>query len=283
MLNNLQLIPREAFTASEHIILKVIDKISNAVGWAVIPKGNKMYQLEAERYLVEQIKNNSDMPTLAKAACISDAKRILREYRSQHNVFLQSLKFINDSANPEKVDDDWLAYFFDNAKNISREEVAVIWGQILAQEMNVPNQIPKSLIYILSIIDYKDAVSFRKLASFSLKIGDMYFPIVFFGMTDAYRDNGLGEEDILNLAAANLVQYDSLMYHEAVEPKDKITYFDELIDIGDIKQICVGSVMLTKAGQALMSVISDKRKIDEFAEFVRTTIVKELGGVFDEM
>lgn len=63
-----------------------------------------MYQLEAERYSVEQIKNNSDMPTLAKAACINDAKRILREYRSQHNVFLQSLKFINDSANPEIVE-----------------------------------------------------------------------------------------------------------------------------------------------------------------------------------
>ena len=56
------------------------------------------------------------MPELAKAACISDARKILREYRNQQNILLTALKFLDNSANPDIVDDDWLSYFFDNAK-----------------------------------------------------------------------------------------------------------------------------------------------------------------------
>lgn len=126
MLDNLQLIPGEAFTAAEHIVDKVIDKISNAVGWVITPKGSKGHQLEAEKYLIEQIKSDVNMPELAKAACISDARKILREYRNQQNILLTALKFLDNSENPDIVDDDWLSYFFDNAKNISREEMAVI-------------------------------------------------------------------------------------------------------------------------------------------------------------
>ena len=87
MLDNLQLIPGEAFTATEHILDKVIDKISDGVGWVVTPKGSKQYQIEAENYLIEQIKNDSNMPELAKAACISDERKVLREYRNQQNIF----------------------------------------------------------------------------------------------------------------------------------------------------------------------------------------------------
>ena len=54
MLDNLQLVPGEAFTASEHIVEKVIDKVSNVVGWVITPKGSKQYQLDAEKYLIEK-------------------------------------------------------------------------------------------------------------------------------------------------------------------------------------------------------------------------------------
>ncbi len=50
-----------------------------------------------------------------------------------------------------------------------------------------------------------------------------------------------------------------------------------------VTNICVGSVILSKAGQALMSVVTDKVKIDGFAKFVNNVIVKESGGIFDDM
>ncbi|MDE6750987.1 MAG: hypothetical protein K2K21_18270 [Lachnospiraceae bacterium] len=91
MLDNLQVIPREAFAASEHIINKVIDKVLDAAGWIVTPKGNKVYQSEAEKYLIERIKQDSNMPELAKAASISNVRRIIRAYQNQYNILTTNI------------------------------------------------------------------------------------------------------------------------------------------------------------------------------------------------
>lgn len=276
MLDNLQLIPGEAFTAAGHIVEKVIDKISDVVGWVVTPKGSKQYQLEAEKYLIEQIKNDSNMPEFAKAACISDVRKVLREYRNQQNIFLTALKFLDNTAKPNDVDDDWLTYFFDNAKNISKEEMAIIWGQILAREINEPNRIPKCLIYILSTIDYEDAMAFKKLANFSLEVGEEYCPIIISSKREVYIKNGLSMGEIINLQNTNLIQYSDLLYTRTINQEDKITYFDVTIDAKDMRKIYVGNVVLSKAGQELMSVITDKQKIDGFAEFAGENINKSV-------
>lgn len=281
MFDNLQLVPGEAFTASEHIIVKVIDKISNVVGWSVTPKGDKAYQIEAETYFINAIKNNSNFPEPVKAAYISNARKIIREYSNQEHILSSALRFLDNTADPDGVDNDWLSYFFDNAKNISNEEMAIIWGQILAREINMPNQVPKSLIYILSVIDHEDAVSFKKLANISLQIGELFFPIVFMETSDIYTQNGLSMDDIIRLENTNLIQRSEMLYSVIVNPEDDITYFDVDINIQRKERICVGQVILSKAGQALMSVITDRVKMDGFAEFVERTIVKEDGGIFD--
>ncbi len=283
MLDNLQLIPGEVFTASDHIIGKVIDKVSSAVGWIVTPKGDKVYQIEAEKYLIDKIKNDTNMPELAKAAYISNVRKVIREYRNQENILSLALKFLNNTANPDGVDDDWLSYFFDNAKNISNQEMAIIWGHILAKEINEPNQVPKSLIYILSVIDYEDATSFKKLANVSIQIGELFVPVVFMQNSDMYAKYGLIPGDIISLANTNLIQLSEMLYSYTLNPKDKITYFDTNINVGNTEKICVGQVILSKAGQALMSVISDKTKLDGFTEFVEKSIVKIDGGVFDDV
>ncbi len=283
MLENSPQIPGEAFTAAGHVVEKVIDKISNAVGWSITPKGSKVYQIEAEEYLIEKIKENPDMPELAKAACISKVRKIIKEYQCQNNIYMMALRFLDNTADPDSVDDDWLIYFFDHAKNISKEEMAIIWSRILAKEMNVPNHIPKSLIYILSIIDYEDAVSFRKLANISLQIGELYYPVVFMGMPEVYEQNEFSTEDIIRLQSINLIQYEDGPYHIELDEGDNIIFFDNNINIGDVRKICVGSVVLSKAGQALMSVITDRRKLDGFEEFLKEIIVKENGGVFDNL
>lgn len=276
MFDNLPQIPGEAFTASEHIIEKVIDKLSNAIGWGVTPRGSRAYQIEAETYLVEKIKEDSHMPELAKAACMGKARKIIKEYQRQNNICLMALRFLDNTANPDSVDDDWLAYFFEHAKNVGKEEMAIIWGKILAKEMNTPNQVPKSLVHILSVIDYEDAVSFRRLANISLQIGDEYYPIYFeeWSDIDIYAENGLEQEDIICLQDTNLIQYTEDEYSVMLEPGDNIIYFDKNINIGNKREVCVGNVVLTKAGEALMSVITDKRRIDGFEEFVKENIVK---------
>ena len=64
----------------------------------------------------------------------------------------------------------------------------------------------------------------------------------------------------------NLIQQNEGFYFLPIDPGEKIVYFDVDIDIGDTKAICLGRVALSKAGQVLMSIVTDKVKVDGFDE-----------------
>ena len=275
MLDNLQLIPPEAFAVSGDIVEKVIDKISSAVGWLATPKANKTYQMEAERYLIEQIKNDPHMPAFAKAASMSKVRKLLKEYSNQYNILSNAMNFLNESANPEKIDDDWLVYFFDKAKNVSKEEMAVIFGKILAKEINSPGTVSKTLVQILSVIDYEDAKTFLKLANFSVMIEDGYQPVIFYDEKEFYSKHGLSVGELISLDDTGLIQTSVGIYSFMLEKGEKISYFDFEIKIEEGKDIEFGNVILTKAGSDLMSIITDKRKINGFEMFFKDIVMKD--------
>lgn len=267
-LNNLPGLPPEAFTETGDVVKKVIDKVSDAVGWTVKPTANKTYQLQAEKYLIDQIENDSNMPPLAKAAAISKVRKLIKQYLHQQNILSIGLKFLNDSAEPENVDDDWLANFFEKAKNISKEEMAIIWGKIFAKEVNCPRSVSKSLVHILSVIDIEEARAFSKLVNFTVIVAGEYFSMVFFDKGELYPKYGLTFGEIMSLEDTGLVQISSALYSITLIDEKKMVYFDSEFDIGEIDTIAVGNVMLTKAGRELMSIIEEKEKIDEFAMFL---------------
>lgn len=110
------------------------------------------------------------MPPLAKAACISNAKKTLKEYINQHDIVKESLKYLGQNAEPDKVDDDWLAQFLDKAKLVSDSEFQKIWGRILAEECNNPGLVSKQVLNIVSMMDKQDAMAFTSICRFSLEL-----------------------------------------------------------------------------------------------------------------
>ncbi len=279
--NTLIKIPGEAFTATADVINNIIDKISNAIGWLAVSRGTRENQIEAEKYLIEQIKNDETMPSLAKAACISNARKILKEYKNQHAILEIALNQVNETALPQNVDDDWISMFFDKAKNISRENMAVIWGKLLAKEFNTPNTVSKKLIHILSVIDVEDAEIFTKLSNFTVLIGDAYYPLIYWNKREIYHNNGFEVSKLLTLQNTGLIQITEVVYTTELEDNEKISYFDKNIDVGNVKKVCVGSVILSKAGQELMSIITDRKRVDGFDIFVKKRLVTEFGGLLD--
>lgn len=269
-LNNLPELPSEAFTETGDVVKKVIDKVSGAVGWIVKPTANKTYQLQAEKYLIDQIENDSNMPPLAKAAAISKVRKLIKEYLNQQNILSIGLNFLNDSAKPENIDDDWLMNFFEKAKNISKEEMAIIWGKILSKEINTPGSVSKSLIHILSIVSYKEAEAFLKLANFSVTIEDRLYVIIYDSKYKIlYSRFGLIPEDIFNLADIGLVQHSDNIYFSEVSDGAKLKYFDCEWDVGEKKEVGVGNVILSRAGEELLSIITDVDKIADFKMFLQ--------------
>lgn len=280
-MRDLNLLPGEAFTATGSLAEKVIDKISIAVGWLATPKGDKKYQLESENYLIEQIINDTHMPPLAKAASISNVRKLLKEYKNQQNIFEMAIESLTCDARPEDVDDDWLSYFFEKAKLVSKNDIAIIFGKLLAEEISNPGTVSKSLIHILSIIDRDDAKAFVSLANFCVIIEGLCFPIIYTEEIALYAQNDLNMDEIINLVDIGLIQRDEFPLSIEISNNTDIIYFDSKIDIGNVNKICIGNIILTKAGRELMSVITDKRKIEEFAEFISSRITKEFGGILD--
>lgn len=273
MLDNFNLLPPEAFTSSEKTVEKIIDKISDAVGWIVIPKGTKQYRLEAEQYLIEQVKNDPQMPPLAKAATISQVRKLIKEYLNQYNILSIALNFLNENVNPDLLNNDWISTFFDKAKNVSKEETSIIWGKLLAKEINTPGSVSLSLIHILSLMSPTDAESFKKLSNFCVLIDGKYYLIYFHDHNEFYHKNGILGENIIEAEDLGLLQFKSAGFYNEIDGNTKIKYFDCEWDITP-SEIFVGNVLLSKAGEELISIIDDKQKIEEFANFLEKKLIK---------
>ena len=84
------------------------------------------------------------------------------------NVLSYAESGISETANIDNVDDDWLEEFQDHAEKASDKDAQIIWGKLLAGEMNSPGSYSKQLMSTLSIMSRSDAEMFLKLTSFCI-------------------------------------------------------------------------------------------------------------------
>ena len=269
---DVNVLPGEAFVAAGSFAEKLLDKVSNAIGWSVIPKNTAKYRREAEEYLIEKIKSDENIPPLLKAAYMSNARKIIKKYSNQCDVFNGAMNYLatEDSLkNIEKVDNDWLEFFFNKVEDIGREDMKVIWSKLLAGEIINPNSVSKQLLHILSVIDYADAQSFVKLMKFIINIGEDIYVTIFNSINgEFYKKKGLLDDDIIRLENIGLLQYDVSGYGAELDEGEKVFYFGKSIDIGERKFIPVGKVMLTKAGRELMAIIIEDNRDDEYEKYL---------------
>lgn len=255
-----------------------INKLAEAVGWLATPKGKKAVRIEAETFLIEKIKSNPDMPELLKAAMICDARKIINEYVNQNDIVEKAIHYLDDSATPENIDNEWLSFFMDKCKNINNEDIKTIWAQILASECNENGTITKRFLNVLSMMDKEDADSFNKLIQFQIRTGDDYTngepTILIYGhiLHPYYEKYGLANGDISALESAGLIKHDDLhgfYYPNSIGKECIFSYFDTLIRIYSKEdKIPIGHMSLTREGVTLAKILGVS-KIDSFPEHIR--------------
>ena len=253
------------------VVNNFMDKLSNAVGWIAT---HDTPERLGEGLYIEEIKN-SNLPPLEKAALISNAHKILKEYANRRNIIQIAIDNMEVGAKPESVDNDWLGKLMDKARLISSEEFQIIWGHILAQECNSPASIPMSLLYILEQMDKKDAEAFSILCSVSVYVmvdgKKSFFPIVISSeLKKYYKKLGLTYDMLVNLQSLGLIEISFFLgdnsYSYTIEDESKIIikYFDESFELpNEIKSFNCGNVIFSKSGEALCGVINAD-KIDGF-------------------
>lgn len=272
----IELIPGEAFTATGHLAEKLLDKITATTEWVITPKGSHKYKLEAENYLIEKIKDDTTMPPMVKAACISRARCLLKEYVNQADIFQIATQYLIEGSNPQNLDDDWLSFFWNHAKTINRTDMKIIWGKILAEECNIKGSFSKSLIHTLTIIGYEEAQVFQAICNFCVKLPNHITPIVFESeKSEYYEKYGITSAMLSKLDDLGLIEYKSNHYY-GIEyfckntPYFEIQYFDSLFKINIKKwdRRSIGTTLLTLMGKELMSIL-ELNQIDDFKNILR--------------
>ena len=260
-----------SFDGAADVLNNLINKIADATGWIAT---HSTPAREAVNTYIKGIQESSYDP-ITKAALISNAKKIIKEYKNQNAVVQNAMQFMLPSAKPEEVDEDWMAQFMDKTRLVSNSEIQIIWGRILAEECNCPNSVPKGLLHVLEQMDRKTATDFSNLCSVAVALenedGEVICPIVVLGKHyKFYDDLGLNYEALVDLAAAGLIEQDfSVVTGRYMQDKlvqlSVIKYHDQEYKLpANVTEVQTGCVIFTRLGQALCKVIPAEKHEDFF-------------------
>lgn len=74
-----------------------------------------------------------------------------------------------DSVSKVPVDSDWISEFFDNVANISSEKMQILWGKVLAGEVENPGKFSKRTLDVLKNLTQNEATTFQELIPYVLR------------------------------------------------------------------------------------------------------------------
>lgn len=117
------------------------------------------------------IKKDAEITSQEKAALIYNSRKFTREYANSKKIYEQAKSHFNSHTQEDKIDNDWLHFFFDKAEKVSNESMQIIWAKLLAGEFNKQGSISRKLIHIISIMDVHSAKSFQ---TFCLYVFERY-------------------------------------------------------------------------------------------------------------
>lgn len=247
--------------------------------FVLTPRGNKKDFEEAVEYLKKEYEHNQEMPPLVKAMKMSRARRELKEFINTQDIIQHAIDFgmSYENLNSESIDDDWIMYFFNNARNVCGDDAKIIWGKILAEESQNNGSIPKQLVHILSVMSKDDAELFNMACRFIVEriIYSGYKKMLLIDFNDStglVEKFSMNSSSIFNLESLGLVKVSSRGTCIGAKGEQNILglryHGIELNIQTQTDQISTGNVVLTRAGELLADLI-EVEPIDGFIEYLK--------------
>lgn len=234
---------------------------------------NSIPEYRANKLFIESVENNPNLDYAQKMALLYQHKSVKKATINLNQIYNATDLLLKDkgtSLEEKEPNDDWFGMYNDIAKNISDEEMQVIWSKILASECINPNSISKKLLSILQVIDAESAKAFSKLCRYSIyanyerrrKFIFIYPKTILFKdkiqSLENYFSNILSYGDILNLQSLDLIAYDSINQYLYKIPEIDFHYYNTTIHIKSSNdEILTGSVTLTNEGNKLADILYD--------------------------
>jgi Protein of unknown function (DUF2806) len=250
----------------------LVEKICNAVGMIYEPchiKRKAKAEVEAEK-----IKAISKIE-ISELEQRSLQRFIRQETRKQENIetiTAQAAKQLSDDAKVEKLDEDWIAYFFKQCDTVSDNEMRCLWSKLLAGEASNPGTYSKRTVDFISTIDKKDAELFTKFCQFIWFI-DEPAPLIYDLKDEVYLKQGINFSSLKHLDSIGLISFESISGYKREGYSKYANFFyyghPTIIEFNaDINNsIAIGKVLLTSIGKELVTVCGSSSN-DEFYKYV---------------
>ena len=254
----------------------LVTKIANAFGRHFDPRqAIRMAEAEVQADRIRKVgaaETDIEIATLKERAAARFANEEMTKQLNMENIIEKALPGLDDNANPEAMENDWIMNFFDKGRMVSDDDMQELWARILAGEGNNPGSFSRRTVNLVADLDKRDAEMFRNLCGFVWHIGDP-IPLVLDMQHEIYNRNGINFGSIGQLEALGLVRYGGAIGFQRIKlPKIvPLYYYGKQVVLtmpnGSDNKLSAGRALLTQAGRE-MAPICGAKPVPGFFEYV---------------
>ena len=254
----------------------LVTKISNAIGRHFDPRQEiRMAEAEARADRIRRVgatETDIEIAELKERAAYRFANEEMTKQLNMEDVIEKALPGLDENANPEAMENDWIMNFFDKCRMVSDEEMQRIWAGILAGEANHPGTFSRKTVNLVADLDKRDAELFRNFCGYVWQIGGLS-PLVFDVQHEIYNRNGVNFDSIVQLEALGLVSNGGVSGFQRINlPKTAcVSYYGKSVVLNmpneSDNKISTGKALLTQAGHEIAP-ICGSAPVEGFFEYV---------------
>ena len=250
----------------------LIEKISDAIGGYYKPyQIKRVAKAEAEAEIIKA-QAQIEVTDLQRRALVRFVAEESRKQDNMEKITQKAIPLLEESSNPENVEDDWITNFFDKCRIVSDEEMQSLWAKVLAGEANSPGTYSKRTVNFLGSLDKTDAQLFTSLCGFGLFLGDVA-PLIFDEKQPIYNNQGINFDALSHLDDIGLVSFNSISGFNRLNFPKRVTFSYYGIPLNvefnqeTGNELEFGKVILTKTGQQLAPICGSK-PVDGFLDYI---------------
>lgn len=162
----------------------------------------------------ENGKINVDATDIHELLQRAKIRSLFQEMNKQQNIdaiVKNAYEILEDSSwvSEEPVDQNWIARFFDSVASISNDDLRVIWGKILADEIKQPGSCSLRTLETVKNISKKEAEIFLKIIPLVLKTDDGQF---LYADADIFKKYNIIFNELMQLSDCGLMDATGTIY-----------------------------------------------------------------------
>ena len=114
----------------------LIEKIASAGYILYEPRRIKKFAKAQAEAALTQAKSEIEIDDLKRRTAHRLIEEETRYQKNMEDITAKAVNQLNDDADPNAIDDDWIIKFFDKSRLVTDDKVQDLWASILAGEAN---------------------------------------------------------------------------------------------------------------------------------------------------